>query len=654
MAIENKLTSFLNSRKWIIPTLFVMMCYYFLSVIVAVEIRGLSNIEPTFAFSIGGEMCAMAMSIVITISILPAYKRQSGYVRIFVTLLAIGSSALHLDTFQMLLDGIPELIALNRVVCILVFLDEAVFTFFFWLFVTHALNSEGKTIGILNIIASVLMLIFVLLPFVNFFYPLYFSIDANGVYARNTNTWWIARIYFVLVAISIFAAVFLSKAPRKSKLLISLFIIIPIVCVGIGGYKYGISILYTSMVASLVLIYSFLFSDNEKALYSTNRELGLATNIQKHMLPSIFPAFPEKKEFDIYALMDPAKEVGGDFYDFFLIDDTHLGIVMADVSDKGVPAALFMMASKIMVQNYALMGFSPKEVLTRVNQQICANNQQEMFVTVWLGVLDLKTGTIVASNAGHERPIIKKPDGNFEVMNDKHGFVVGWYSQSVYTEYTIQLEKGSKLFLYTDGVPEAKNKSERFGMNRTVEALNKYKDLPVDQISKNLLNDIYSFMGNVNQFDDITMLCLEYRGCDNKDEGHHLTIKAEKKEIPNGIDPIVSFLEESGADKKITYKIKVAIEEILTNVASYAYAPNTGDIDIKYRLLEDGNAIEITVEDSGVEFDPLKAQDPDTTLPLEERQIGGLGLFIVKKTMDEIKYERRNNKNILVMKKAIK
>ena len=654
MAIETRLTKYLNQKKWIIIVLFAMMCFYFVGTVVACEIRHLDTILPTFAFSIGGELSALFVAVMLTVSILPTYKRQSGYIRIFVTLLTIGCSCCFLDACQMLVDGVPELAMLNKVLCVFVFLNEVIFIYFFWLYATYVLGISGGIMKTINVLILVGLAIFLLVPFVNFFYPLYFSIDANGVYARNTDTWWIARIYFVLVAISIFATVFLSKAPRKSKLLISLFIIIPIVCVGVGGYKYGISILYTSMIASLVLIYSFLFSDNEKALYSTNKELGLATNIQKHMLPSIFPAFPERKEFDIYALMDPAKEVGGDFYDFFLIDDTHLGIVIADVSDKGVPAALFMMASKIMVQNYALMGFSPKEVLTRVNQQICSNNQEEMFVTVWLGVLDLKTGTIVASNAGHERPIIKKPDGNYEVMDDKHGFVVGWYAQSVYTEYTIQLEKGSKLFLYTDGVPEAKNKSERFGMNRTVEALNKYKDLPVDQISKNLLNDIYSFMGNINQFDDITMLCLEYRGYDNKDEGHHLTIKAEKKEIPNGINPIVSFLEESGADKKITYKIKVAIEEILTNVASYAYAPNTGDIDIRYRLLEDGNVIEITVEDSGVEFDPLKAQDPDTTLPLEERQIGGLGIFIVKKTMDDIKYERKNNKNILVMKKAIK
>ena len=144
-------------------------------------------------------------------------------------------------------------------------------------------------------------------------------------------------------------------------------------------------------------------------------ELELATRIQADMLPNIFSAFPEREEFDIYAAMTPAKEVGGDFYDFFLIDDDHLGMVMADVSGKGVPAALFMMMSKILVSNFAMMGGSPAKVLEQVNTQICKNNEEEMFVTVWFGVLEISTGKVTAANAGHEYPIIKKANGEFEI-----------------------------------------------------------------------------------------------------------------------------------------------------------------------------------------------------------------------------------------------
>ena len=161
----------------------------------------------------------------------------------------------------------------------------------------------------------------------------------------------------------------------------------------------------------------------EKERIST--ELSLATHIQAAMLPHIFPPFPDRTEFDIYATMDPAKEVGGDFYDFFLIDDDHLCLVMADVSGKGVPAALFMMASKIILQSCAMLGQSPAEILTKTNEAICSNNQEEMFVTVWLGILELSTGKLTAANAGHEYPVLKLPDGSFELLKDKHGFVIG-------------------------------------------------------------------------------------------------------------------------------------------------------------------------------------------------------------------------------------
>ena len=652
MAIETKLTKFLNHRKWIIPVLFGIMCFYFTATIVTAEIKGFENLSPTFAFSIGGELCAMIVAVMMTLSILPAYKRHSGYVRIFATLLTIGCSCCFLDSAQMIVDGTPELAVLNKIISIGVFINEVFFVFFFWLFVTYALNSSGKATKILTLIASIGFLIFILVPLTNFFYPLYFTISDAGVYARNHDTWWICRIYIVVIGILVIIATILSKERMKTKVIILVFMFLPFVSVALGGYKYGVSLLYTSMMVSLVMIYSFLFSDNEKVLYSTNKELGLATNIQRHMLPSIFPAFPERKEFDIYALMEPAKEVGGDFYDFFLIDDTHLGLVMADVSDKGVPAALFMMASKIMVQNYALMGYSPKEVLTRVNKQICSNNQDEMFVTIWLGVLDLKTGIITASNAGHEKPILKKPDGSFEVINDKHGFVVGWFGDSVYTEYQIQLEKGSKLFVYTDGVPESRDNNGQFGMNRTVETLNKYKEQPPEMIAKNMLSDLYKFMGNNRQFDDITMLCLEYRGWDNN--SGTIVIPAEKDNLQLGITPIINLLKTDGVDHKIVYKVEVALEEILVNVASYAYAPNKGDVEIKYEIVESPTRmIVITITDEGKPFNPLEAKDPDTTLPSEERGIGGLGLFIVKKTMDEVNYQRKNNKNVLTLKKKI-
>jgi len=242
-------------------------------------------------------------------------------------------------------------------------------------------------------------------------------------------------------------------------------------------------------------------------------ELALATNIQASMLPHIYPAFPERPEFDIFASMDPAKEVGGDFYDYFLVDDDHLCIVIADVSGKGVPAALFMMASKIILQSTAMLGYSPAEIMARTNQAICSNNEAQMFVTVWLGILELSTGKLVAANAGHELPAVKHPDGKFELYKDKHGFVVGGMEGIKYRPYELQLEPGSKLFLYTDGVAEATSaEKELFGTERMIDALNADPDASPEQLLKNVRAHVDGFVKEAEQFDDLTMLCVEYRG----------------------------------------------------------------------------------------------------------------------------------------------
>lgn len=244
-------------------------------------------------------------------------------------------------------------------------------------------------------------------------------------------------------------------------------------------------------------------------------ELDLARRIQSDALPGDFPAFPERKEFDIYASMTPAKEVGGDFYDFYLIDDDHLGIVIADVSGKGIPAALFMMVAKIMIKNQILAGTSPAETLFAVNEQACRNNSEEMFVTVWLGILNLKTGHLIASNAGHEFPVVMDPDGDFEVLKDEHGFVVGGISGMKYINYNLYVKPGWKLFVYTDGLPEAQDADRQFfGMDRIVETLNADKDSSPEGLITGMDRAVNEFVKGEPAFDDLTMLCLEYKGYD--------------------------------------------------------------------------------------------------------------------------------------------
>ena len=242
-------------------------------------------------------------------------------------------------------------------------------------------------------------------------------------------------------------------------------------------------------------------------------ELQMAAAIQSSMLPHIFPSFPDRKEFDLYANMNPAKEVGGDFYDFFLIDDDHLCMVIADVSGKGVPGALFMMISKVILQNCAFLSDSAEEILAQANSAICANNQADMFVTVWIGILEISTGKLTAANAGHEFPVLKRAGGKYELYKDHHGFVIGGMPGMKYRQYELQLHPGDRLFVYTDGVPEATDAdSQLFGTDRMLSALNEKDAADPKEVVQVVHEAVDRFVKDAEQFDDMTMLCLDYNG----------------------------------------------------------------------------------------------------------------------------------------------
>ena len=374
-------------------------------------------------------------------------------------------------------------------------------------------------------------------------------------------------------------------------------------------------------------------------------ELDVAKNIQASMLPCIFPAFPEREEFDIYATMTPAKEVGGDFYDFFLVDDDHLAMVMADVSGKGVPAALFMVITKTLIKNSAQIGLSPKQVLEKVNNQLCENNDAEMFVTVWLGIFEISSGRLVAANAGHEYPVIKRAGGDFELLKDKHGFVLAGMEGSRYREYELTLAPGDMLFLYTDGVPEATNgQNELFGTDRMLETLNHRKSSTCDELLKHVHADINHFVGTAPQFDDITMLCLEV--LPQADTGKKLSLNPS----PDSMERVIQFVEQElvsqEVPKKVIAQMNMAVDEIYSNIIKYSGAGTA----IIACAVEEGSVV-LCFSDNGTPYDPTKISDPDINLSAEEREIGGLGIFMVRKSMDSMKYEYRDGQNHLILKK---
>ena len=391
-----------------------------------------------------------------------------------------------------------------------------------------------------------------------------------------------------------------------------------------------------------------LAAANEKQRIGT--ELSIATLIQESMIPNEFPPFPERGEFELYATMRPAKEVGGDFYNFFLIDDDHLAFVIADVSGKGVPAALFMMVTMILVTELSHVDSSPAAVLEALNTRICANNRADMFVTVWLGVLELSTGVLTYANAGHDDPAIATDGGEFKLTKDKHGLVVGAFPQAKYKEFRIQLKAGDRIFLYTDGIPEATDEDQQlFKTERMLAALNSIEDDSPQALIDGVWRSVTEFVKEAPQFDDATMLALKYNGNVKNDDS--LTLPASEESLETAQGFLERFLDNKGADMKSKNQFALILEEVFVNVVKYAYSSGEGTVSLT--LDEDDGAVTITVKDRGTPYDPLSREDPDVTKSAEDRPIGGLGIFVVKKLCDKVEYRFENGENILIMEKKV-
>ena len=381
------------------------------------------------------------------------------------------------------------------------------------------------------------------------------------------------------------------------------------------------------------------------------QELEFARTIQDSALPKNFK-FP-REDFEIYAVMDPAKEVGGDFYDFFFVGPNRLAMVIADVSGKGVPAALFMMRAKTGIRGMAESGRQPADILRRANDVLCEGNDAEMFVTVWLGILDLKTGEVKCANAGHEYPAVKRAGGGYELIKDKHGLALAAMEGMRYTEYTLQLNPGDRLFVYTDGIPEAINgETEQYGTDRMIRVLDRFGENTLKEALTAVREDVSAFVGGEDQFDDITMLNVAYFGPEKALEGMgKLIVEAKAENLEKVFAFVDEQLEKSECTPKARNELLMAAEEIFINIASYAYSPDVGSAWINASV-KDG-AITIEFRDRGYPFDPLAKRDPDVTLSAEKRQVGGLGIFMVKKTMDEVSYRRENGENILTIRKKL-
>lgn len=383
-----------------------------------------------------------------------------------------------------------------------------------------------------------------------------------------------------------------------------------------------------------------------------DQELEYAKEIQYSALPSIFPPYPDQNHFDIYAQMFTAKEVGGDFYDFYMLDDYTIAFLIADVSGKGIPAALFMMAAKTTIKDLAERGLPANEILGQANEKLCKGNEAGMFVTVCMGILDLRTGTLQLANAGHNPPLMKHRDGTFEYLRIKPGFVLAGMEGVHYrlNEYT--LHPGDRIFFYTDGVTEATNLDKQlYGEERLRAFANAHAGLAAKELVHDLKEDIDRFVGEAPQFDDITMLMFDYLGG---------TAMKEEKNFPaddNALPEVQGFfeelLEQLACPMKTQIAVSVVIEEVFVNIAHYAYPEGEGRAVAAFAFDPENRTATFEFRDQGIPFDPLQQKEPDITLPAEERDIGGLGILITRKTMDRVTYRYENGENILTMQKTI-
>ena len=385
-------------------------------------------------------------------------------------------------------------------------------------------------------------------------------------------------------------------------------------------------------------------------------ELKVATQIQADMLPSIFPAYPDQLEFDLYASMTPAREVGGDFYDFFFVDEHHLALVMADVSGKGVPAALFMVIARTLLKNRTKMGGSPADILSYVNHQLCKGNKEAMFVTIWLAIIDIRTGEGWAANAGHEHPALCDRDGRFRLVTYKHSMVMGMMDNISFSEHKFKLEPGDTLFVYTDGIPEATDSENmQLGTNRMLEILNRNPSADPETIINSMSKGINSFINGAEQFDDITMLCFKYYGSNTA----VMRTETRRENLDSILSFIHNYLDNTTCPDDLRQSIDLAVEEVFVNIASYAYESYTAtagsntmnEAEIRIQSITNPNGISISIKDWGKPFNPLEKKDPDISLSGDERSIGGLGIYLVKKTMDNVNYSRQDDANILTIRK---
>jgi sigma-B regulation protein RsbU (phosphoserine phosphatase) len=378
-------------------------------------------------------------------------------------------------------------------------------------------------------------------------------------------------------------------------------------------------------------------------------ELNIGRDIQMSMLPLEFPAFPDRDEFSIQALLQPAREVGGDFYDFFFINPEEICLVVGDVSGKGVPAALFMAVTKTMIKTRAMDDPSPASIVTRVNDEMSVDNPSSMFVTLFIAICNTRTGECRFTNAGHNPPYIQRQAGGHDCLNQRHGPIIGAVEGLAYGESRTALLRGDQLLIFTDGVTEALNsEGDLYSERRLEELLTGMGATAAADLVKGVMDSVEGFASGAEQADDITLLAYGFNKDPEQSERQQMmvVIRPELQEIERLNREISEFATANDLPASLVGKLNIAMDDLVNNIISYGLDSESGQ-DIRVKCLIAGNRFLVEVTDGGKPFNPFENLSVDTTSSLDDREMGGLGRLLVSELMDEVDYERRRDRNVV-------
>ena len=476
--------------------------------------RGVANLKPMYVLNIGMDMVSMMMGYMLFVCFVIDVQKNGSDLRYLMLLLITAYVGCFTDACAWLVDGIPQLRWANILDNTVYYLCAPLEACFFWLYTMTYLKLDDKYIRLVGRIIVLGLIGPLSMRIINLFNGIYFTVGADGVYQRSPM-YLLSLIYaYVVMILALIGVIYQRKKLQRFQIVTFFaYAAVPLVIGALTATMYGLSPSASVAMLIILLIYGILNVNQGRKKAVADRDLAVASAIQENILPKIFPYMPERTEFDLYATMNPAKEVGGDFYDFFMVDDDRLALVIADVSGKGIPAALFMMVSRTLIKNRALLCEDPAKILYEVNNQLCEGNKAELFVTVWLAVVSLSTGKGLAVNAGHEHPVLRHKDGKFELVEYKHSPAVATMEGLKFRQHEFQLQPGDVFFVYTDGVTEAANADNVFfGEERMLEALNKDPDADPVRLLMNVSQGIKEHVGDAKQFDDITMLAFQYNG----------------------------------------------------------------------------------------------------------------------------------------------